>query len=155
MRRHHARYGQFFNKKHKRCGKVAQDRPHTSAIQNDEYEMIVIFYIHANPVRAGIVNDAKKYVWSTHNLYAFGKRAEWMKNIQFPIWYLNLGKTMKERQKKYRELFDAYLKEQGLRKQTFSFYGIGNLSWRRERRTEILAFTRSRARALAPPLQAT
>ena len=50
MRRHHGRYGQFFNKKHDRCGKVAQDRPKTIAIEDESHEMMVTFYVHANPL---------------------------------------------------------------------------------------------------------
>jgi len=151
MRRHHGRYGQFFNKKHRRSGKVAEDRPHTSAIESEGFEMTIVFYIHANPVRAGMVKDAKDYVWSTHQLYAFGRKVPWMKNIKFPDWYMNLGRTMKERQKKYRELFDAYLREYGLRKQHFTVYGVGDLRWRRARRMAILAFMKERVRAQAPP----
>ena len=149
MRRHHGRYGQFFNKKHKRCGKVAQDRPQTIAIENDSHEMTVTFYIHANPLRARIVRDAKDYRWSTHRLYAFGKKTPWMGHIRFPQWYMDLAKTMEARQKKYRQLFDAYLRTFGLIKQTFSVYGIGDLRWARARRASILEILKEKA--TSPP----
>jgi putative transposase len=126
MRKHHSRYGRYFNCKHKRCGKVAQDRPKTCLIEDDVHYMYAVFYIHANPVRAGIVNDAKDYPYSTHKLYAFGKKEAWMKNVEFPDWYIGLGNSMVERQRKYRKLFDAYLREYGYRKQQFltgCFYG--------------------------------
>ena len=136
MRRHHGRYGQYFNRKHKRCGKVAQDRPKTIPIENDEHEMILAFYIHANPLRAGICKDAKDYPWSTHALFAFGKKAPWMENLKitFPNWYMRLGSTWQERQKNYRKAFDAYLLEYGLRKREFSCHGIGSALWVLERR---------------------
>ena len=126
MRLHHSKYGRYFNAKHQRTGKVAQDRPKTCLIEDDAYYMYAVFYIHANPVRAGIVNDAKDYAYSSHKLYAFGKREPWMQKIEFPDWYLALGKNMRERQRNYRKLFDAYLREHGYRKQTFlnnHFYG--------------------------------
>jgi len=126
MRRHHSKYGMFFNKKHDRCGKVAQDRPKTCLIENDYHEMQTTFYVHANPVRAKMVNNAANYKWSTHKLYAFGKREAWMRNVVFPKWYMSLGRTPKDRQKKYRRLFDAYLRNIGLIKQDFlhaKFYG--------------------------------
>jgi len=144
MRRHHTRYGLFFNRKHHRRGKVAQDRPFTSAIENDEYEMETTFYIHANPLRAKMVKDAKDYVWSTHNLYAYGKRAKWMKFVTFPDWYMRLGRTWRARQRKYRQLFDAYLREKGLIKQGYSVYGIGGLLWKSERREVILSMWKER-----------
>ncbi len=151
MRRHHGRYGLFFNRKHQRCGKVAQDRPKTIAIENDSHEMTVTFYIHANPLRARIVRDAKDYPWSTHRLYAFGKKPPWMQHVRFPTWYMDLGRTMEDRQKKYRQLFDAYLRTFGLIKQLFSTYGIGDLRWTRERRGTILEILRERAKSKSPP----
>ncbi len=119
MRRHHSRYGMFFNKLMNRCGKVAQDRPKTCLIADEEHQMKTTFYIHANPVRAGIVRDAKDYYWSTHKLYAFGKRELWMRNIKLPGWYMKLGRTSEQRQSKYRKLFAGYLMATGNRKQLF------------------------------------
>lgn len=141
MRRHHSRYGQYFNYKEKRKGKVAQDRPLTSQIENDEYHMMATFYIHANPVRANICRDAKDFIWSTHRLYAFGKKTKWMKtlNIVFPDWYLNLGETMEERQRVYRQLFEQYLIEYGLKKKPISVFGTGSLIWIDRRRKNILS----------------
>ncbi|MCB0309551.1 MAG: transposase [Bdellovibrionales bacterium] len=146
MRQHHGRYGRFFNNKHKRQGKVAQDRPKTSAIENDYHEMMVTFYIHANPIRAKICKNASNYSWSTHMLYAFGKRAKWMKDIriQFPNWYLNLGNTWKERQIKYRKAFDSYLKEYGLQKKHFCVFGIGSYQWLFDRKKNFRSIWKDR-----------
>jgi putative transposase len=130
MRRHHSRYGIYFNKVNGRSGKGAEDRPHTTLIEGEHAEMETVFYIHANPVRAGIVRDARDYHWSTHRLYAFGKREPWMLHITFPTWYLKLGRTWEQRQKNYRRLFAKYLKERGSTKQTFlkkRFFG--SLVW--------------------------
>ena len=130
MRRHHGRYGLYFNKMNGRSGKVAEDRPRTTLIEDGHHEMRTVFYIHANPIRAGIVKDARNYQWSTHQLYAFGKRAPWMKHIKLPLWYLRLGKTVLERQRKYRKLFAQYLKETGRFKQTFlKRLFVGNEVW--------------------------
>jgi putative transposase len=115
MRRHHARYGAYFNKDRGRSGKVAEDRPKTCLIGDDTHMMRVTFYVHANPVRAGMVKNARDYQWSTHRLYAFGIRDEWMKFIQLPGWYMRLGKNMAQRQRRYRELYERYLKEDSRR----------------------------------------
>jgi len=155
MRQHHGRYGAFFNRSRHRKGKVAQDRPFTCSMEDDHDEMIVTFYIHANPLRANIVKDAKDYLWSTHNLYAFGKKSSWMKGMKvtFPPWYMALGATPKLRQRRYRQLFDAYLKKYGLRKQDFSVYGVGSLPWCLARKIEIRAQWRESqaAKSLGPP----
>ena len=126
MRNHHSRYGMYFNKKHERHGKVAYQRPKTCLIESDEYSMKATFYIHANPVRAGITKNAANYKWSTHKLYAFGKRDNFTKFVRFPHWYMALGKTREQRQRTYRKLFDAYLREHGIIQQEFlnkNFYG--------------------------------
>ena len=126
MRNHHSRYGMYFNKKHKRDGKVAYQRPKTCLIESDEYSMRATFYIHANPVRAGITKNAASYKWSTHKLYAFGKRDNFTKYVKFPHWYIALGNTREQRQKTYRKLFDAYLREYGIIQQDFlnkNFFG--------------------------------
>lgn len=119
MRRHHSRYGMYFNRLMNRCGKVAQDRPHTCLLESSYHEMIAIFYVHANPLRAGMVKDMRNYRWSTHNLYAFGKKQPWMKHVVFPKWYLALGKSMEQRQRKYRALFARYLKDTNKQKLFF------------------------------------
>jgi len=58
---------------------------------------------------------------------------------------------MEERQRKYRQLFDAYLREFGLIKRTFSIYGIGDLRWKGDRRTSILKSVKDRAKDQPPP----
>ncbi len=130
MRRHHSRYGMYFNRSNDRCGKVAQDRPHTCVLEDSEHEMLTVFYVHANPIRANIVGDARNYYYSTHNLYAFGKRKPWMKHVVLPAWYMALGKNMTERQKRYRELFAKYLRDYGLYKRNFlKRHFFGTSAW--------------------------
>lgn len=145
MRRHHSRYGRYFNDSQDRCGKVAQDRPKTCLLANSHYEMISVFYVHANPLRAGIVKDARDYAWTTHGLYAFGKREPWMRNITFPEWYMSLGRTMEQRRRRYRQLFSKYLERGGRRKQRFlreMFFGP--IVWMEERKRGVRSYSRSR-----------
>lgn len=152
MRRHHSRYGMYFNRLNERCGKVAQDRAWTCLLADEDHEMRAVFYIHANPIRAGIVKDARDYHWSTHQLYAFGKRPDWMRNVILPSWYLRLGDNAEQRQRKYRQLFAAYLKEFGTKTQMFLrklFYGP--TLWIEQRQQVISKWRRSRSLALAPP----
>ncbi len=148
MRRHHARYGRYFNDAHHRCGKVAQDRPHTTLIADDHHKMMCVFYIHANPHRARM-SDAERYEYSTHKLYAYGKRSGWMRNIVLPAWYLNLGPTPLQRQKAYRRLFARYLQASGLTKQPFlrrRFFG--SPQWMMENEQRVSDWKKQRA---APP----
>jgi REP element-mobilizing transposase RayT len=146
MRRHHSRYGAFFNRLKSRCGKVAQDRPHTTLLSDDHHEMLTVFYIHANPIRAGIVKDARNYYWSTHRLYAFGKREPWMRNIVLPDWYKKLGRTMAQRQREYRRLFARYLSEQGNTKKNFlKKMFFGPIPWMLQLETAVSNWRREHA----------
>ena len=94
MRRHHSRFGFMFNKAHKRCGKVARDRAKTILIENDSHAMQACFYIHANPIKHGFVKDLRQYPYTSHDLYAYGKRNEYNKHVELPSWYQRLGKTV-------------------------------------------------------------
>jgi len=146
MRRHHGRYGMYFNKKNSRSGKVAEDRPKTTLIEDESHEIKAVLYIHANPIRANITKDARNYEWSTHSLYAFGKKADWMKHIKLPNWYLKLGKTNAERQKNYRKLFARYLKEFGRFKQPFLLkLFLGNEHWVKDHQQKVSRWRISKA----------
>jgi len=152
MRDHHSRYGRFFNIKHKRDGKVAYERPKTCLIGDDDYSIRATLYIHANPLRAGMVKNALNYRWSTHKLYALGKREKFTEFIKFPNWYIALGKTWSDRQRKYRKLFDAYLRETGLIKQDFlkhNFYG--SYTWTENLSERVKSWVKSGSKSNSPP----
>jgi putative transposase len=146
LRRHHSRYGRYFNRRYNRSGQVAEGRPKTSLIEDDQYAMMAVFYVHANPVRANLVRDALSYPWSTHALYAFGHRQNWMTNIRFPKWYLALGHTNEERQQKYRKLFARYLASAGKLNKALPANSIfwGNPSWITQQRNCLRAWLRER-----------
>lgn len=112
MRVAHSNFGQKFNHYNNRQGAVAYDRPQTPLVQtNDFHQMRLHFYIEANPLRANLVKNLKLYPHSSYRFYAFGIKDEFTKMLTIPQWYLHLGRTPSQRQKKYRELFDRYLKE--------------------------------------------
>lgn len=72
FRRIGASYVYWYNLKYKRSGHLFQDRYRSEAVENEDYFLKVIRYIHQNPIKAGITNDLKKYPWSSYNEY-FGK----------------------------------------------------------------------------------
>lgn len=133
MRISHSKFGYRFNKSMNRTGKVANERPKTPFIQSNESLMRVHFYIEANPIRAKklTLEQLKHYKFSSYPLYAFGIKNKWTKKLTVPDWYLDLGNSLKQRQRKYRELFALYLKEMTddlkyLKKTDF----IGDSLWR-------------------------
>lgn len=63
------RYTIYFNKKYKTIGHLFQGRYKAILCNKDEYLLILLKYIHLNPVRAGIVKNTDKYQWSSHHFY--------------------------------------------------------------------------------------
>ena len=61
-------------------------------------------YIELNPVRAGMVKEAGHYRWSSYMHYASGARNVLLDDNPC---YEGLGDLLIERQKGYREFFDA------------------------------------------------
>ena len=114
MRRAHSRFGAGYNRRHQRQGKVACDRPKTCEIENEYQVLRVMFYGDANPVRAGIVSHPSRYAFSSYQYYAHGKKSSVTRHLTPPKAYLELGKTSTERQRKYRQHCDQYLREAGL-----------------------------------------
>jgi putative transposase len=69
MKRIGTRYAYYFNKKYSRIGHLFQDRFKSEAVESDGYLMAVVRYIHNNPVKAGMVNHASQYNWSSYHDY--------------------------------------------------------------------------------------
>ncbi|MBW2599856.1 MAG: transposase [Deltaproteobacteria bacterium] len=58
VRRYHTHYGT--------SGHVWQGRFKSFIIQNDSHLLTVLRYVEGNPVRAGLVDSAKDWLWSSH-----------------------------------------------------------------------------------------
>lgn len=132
----HSRHAQRYNKDMDCKGAVGNGRPFATVIQDDLHFMTAMFYIDANPVRAGIVKHARDYRWSSHNYYAYGTTGPGTKAIVRPDWYMRLGRTDKRRQQAYRRLFDAYLRREGMlpKPGMCSVHYYGDSEWVERRR---------------------
>lgn len=73
MKRICVSYVYYFNAKYKRIGHLYQDRFRSEAIEDESYILAAARYIHNNPVKAGIVNKAEDFVWSSYKDYFGGK----------------------------------------------------------------------------------
>ncbi len=68
-----------FNRRHFRSGHLFQGRYKSMLIQNNDYLLQLSYYIHRNPLRAGIVQRLDGYRWSSYNAYAYGrKNPKWL-----------------------------------------------------------------------------
>lgn len=59
------RYVAYFNKKYERVGHLFQDRYRSEPVERDDYLLVLLSYVHNNPVRAGLVYDPALYRWSS------------------------------------------------------------------------------------------
>lgn len=63
------RYVYWYNFKYGRVGHLFQDRYKSEPIEDDQYFLTVLGYIHQNPVKSGVCKKAEEYKWSSYREY--------------------------------------------------------------------------------------
>ena len=96
------RYVRYFNRRYQRSGTLWEGRFRSCVIEAEGYLLACQQYIELNPVRAGMVENAAEYVWSSYRVHARGVSASLHTPHQL---YLRLAPTELQRQEAYRELF--------------------------------------------------
>ena len=66
-------YAQYFNKKYRRTGHVFENRFLSKNVENTNYILNLVRYIHQNPVKAGI-GDIETYKWGSYLEYLMLKK---------------------------------------------------------------------------------
>jgi putative transposase len=97
------RYTKYINKKKNRVGHLFQGRYTALLIDADSYMLELVRYIHNNPVRAGMVQRAADYKWSSHQVYLG------LQELPFLTRELVLGqfsKTENRARKRFAEFVD-------------------------------------------------
>jgi REP element-mobilizing transposase RayT len=114
MRRLLTGYAVSFNHRHKRHGRLFQNRYKSILCQEDPYLLELVRYIHLNPLRAGIVKDLKtldKYAYCGHSRLTGHVSDDW----QAVDGVLSLfGKQKKAARRKYRSFIQKGI-DQGKR----------------------------------------
>lgn len=59
-------YTQYVNRTHQRVGHVFQGRYKAVLVEREAHLLELVRYVVLNPVRAGMVNDAADWPWSSH-----------------------------------------------------------------------------------------
>jgi putative transposase len=97
-------YVRYLNTRHRRTGTLWEGRFRSSAIDSERYFLTCSRYVELNPVRAGMVDDAHQYRWSSHGHNAYGD----VDQLVTPhLLYRALGATPADRQEAYRSMFQA------------------------------------------------
>ncbi|PBI85456.1 Transposase IS200 like protein [Variovorax boronicumulans] len=94
-------YVRYFNDSHGRSGTLWEGRYRSTLIQTERYLLTCMAYIDLNPVRAGMVAEARDFPWSSHGHYA-GLRQDRLLTPHPLYW--ELGNTPFAREAAYAEL---------------------------------------------------
>ncbi len=104
-----ATYTKRFNLRHFRSGHLFQGRFKNMLVQNEAYLLQLSYYIHRNPVRAGMVKRLSSYKWSSYRAYAYGDRpTNWLDTELILSQFVNVA----DRHLAYREAAQKYAKEE-------------------------------------------
>ncbi len=95
------RYVRYFNDTQQRTGTLWEGRYKSTVIQAERYLLACMVYIDLNPVRAGLVAQARDYPWSSHGHYT-GQRIDKLITPHSLVWAL--GNTPFAREAAYAEL---------------------------------------------------
>ena len=104
-----ATYTKRFNTRHFRSGHLFQGRFKNMLVQNDAYLLELSYYIHRNPLRAGMVKRLSSYKWSSYRAYAYNEqKIKWLNTELILSQFLNVA----DRHLAYRESAQKYAKEE-------------------------------------------
>lgn len=119
-------YVRYFNQSKNRSGTLWEGRYRSTLIQAERYLLPCMAYIDLNPVRAGLVAEAKDYPWSSHGHYA-GLRTD--KCITPPPLFWALGNTPFGREAAYADMVGRGVgadQEAALTTAALSGWGLGD-----------------------------
>ncbi|MBU4527070.1 MAG: transposase [Desulfomicrobium sp.] len=72
-------YTQTFNRRHDHDGQLFRGRYKAILVDEDEYLLGLVRYIHHNPLKAGMVKKLEEYDWSSHRGYLSDDEAwQWL-----------------------------------------------------------------------------
>lgn len=98
------RYVRYFNDLQQRTGTLWEGRYKSTLVQAERYLLACMVYIDLNPVRAGMVTQARDYPWSSHAHY-IGLRKDRLVTPH-PLYWI-LGNTPFAREAAYGDLVQA------------------------------------------------
>ena len=82
------RYAYWYNAKYRRVGHLFQDRYRSEPIEDEEYFLRVLRYIHLNPVKAGLVNKTEDYPYSSYHCY-MEQKGNQLVDVDFVLSIMN------------------------------------------------------------------
>lgn len=107
-------YAGEFNKKYNRVGHLFQDRYKSQNVENQNYLLRLIRYIHRNPEKAGICKT-ENYKWSSYNEVIYGAKIidrDFILSIYNDNKFYAINEFKKQMTENHDDILDsAYIKE--------------------------------------------
>lgn len=110
MRRLLTGYAITFNRRHRRSGRLFQNRFKSILCQEDSYLLELVRYIHLNPIRAGLVPDLKtldRFAYSGHSTLVGKRSTPWQDTASV---LRHFSKKPKLARQKYRSFVEKGIK---------------------------------------------
>jgi len=99
-------FSKAFNRRWGRTGPLWQSRYQARLVDSQRYFDQLVFYIHLNPVRAGLVEDPAKHIFSGHR-ELLGRVRDPLLDVDDAL--LSFGKTIKSARRTYLKRINAAL----------------------------------------------
>lgn len=100
-------YAMAFNKQQNRIGTLFQTPFKRALIDQDEYFTQLVYYIHSNPQIHGLIDDFRKWEWSSYSRILIGKPSK-LKKKEVISWFTDLANFLKY----HDELYTVYHQNQ-------------------------------------------
>jgi len=98
-------YAKAFNKRFDRTGKLFEERFKRKKVEDESYITELIYYIHSNPQKHGIIKDFRDYPYSSYRIILSDKSTS-LKREEVIDWFGGLSFYKEYHEKKYRQLID-------------------------------------------------
>lgn len=72
------RYARYINQQLNRVGHLFQGRYKAILVEAENYLLVLIKYVHLNPIRAHMVMNLEDYLWSSHHAYVSKKKISFL-----------------------------------------------------------------------------
>ena len=119
-------YVRYFNQRHQRSGTLWEGRYRSTLIDSERYLLACMVYIDLNPVRAGMVQQAQDFAWSSHR-HCMGLRSDKLLTLHPLYW--DLGNTPFAREAAYALLIKSGLsraQQDALTQSVLSGWALGS-----------------------------
>ena len=107
MHRLGASYAHYYNARYERVGHVFQNRFKSENIENDNYLLSVIRYIHQNPVTAELVSSPEQWEWSNY--------LEWVGLRDAQLCDFEIIRSYYDDESSYSEMMDVIASEKQIK----------------------------------------